>query len=235
MTRALYFAFAVAFVWPMAALPSARPRAQAAAASGAPAPAGAPDAVPRLTYSKSFAGSTPAFFQITVRRDGDAEYESIEKNGQPAQSLAFTVAPAMTRRLFALAAAVDDFARPLEAKAKVSYMGTKMLAYDDAARHQEQTFNYTTASPAAALTDLFERIGTTGEDALRLRHAARYDHLGVLQVLDGILRDARQNELGAPQLLRPTLEKVASDPQLMDVAHVRAREVLTTLAREPKS
>lgn len=226
MTRGFPALCLAAFLLPLAAQRPASP----APASSAQAPAAAQFQVPRLTYSKSFRGSVPSFLQITVRQDGVARFESVEKPGDPPATFDFTASKLLVSRVFALTRALHDLAKPvLESKSKVGYMGTKMLAYDDDGHHAQQTFNFTSVPAASELTDIFERIAASGEHAARLRHAVRYDHLGVVQELDGITQDWSEHQLLAPELLRPLLEQVANDPALMEIAHRRAHDLLAEM------
>jgi hypothetical protein len=135
-------------------------------------------------------------------------------------------------RIFLLAQQLHKFSgKRLEAKAKVSYMGSKTLAYDGGGQHGSETYNYTTVPQAAELTQIFERISETGEHAARLAHSMRYDRLGVMKELSGITHDWREHQLLELQLLRPTLEKAAADPNLMDIARKRADLLLAEMQR----
>lgn len=210
--------------------------AQAAAPGATPTPAASLlGEAPRVTYSKSFRGSVPSFLEVTIQQTGAAEFQCVDKPGDPPVRFEFTVAPPLLARVFALTRSLDDFASPvLESKSKVGYMGTKMLAYDDDTHHAQQTFNYTSVPAARDLADVFERIASTGDHAARLSHAVRYDHLGVVQELDGITQDWRQRQLLAPELLRPVLEQVVKDPALMDIAHRRANDLLAAMRDTPR-
>lgn len=227
MTRGIPALCLAALLLPLAAQRPASP----AAATSAQAPGVASRfQVPRLTYSKSFHGSVPSFLQITVRQDGVARFESVDKPGDLPVTFDFTASKPLVSRIFALVRALHDLAKPpLESKSKVGYMGTKMLAYDDDGHHTQQTYNFTSVPAASELTDIFERIAASGEHAARLRHAVRYDHLGVVQELDGITQDWSEHQLLAPELLRPLLEQVANDPALMEIAHRRAHDLLAEM------
>lgn len=203
--------------------------ALAAAASLSPLlPAAAPPA--RLTYICSFKGSAPAFVEIQMQPDGQTSFQARLHDADPLATLQFTAAPALAAQMFADARAVDNFGGPqLESKAKVAYTGDKMLAYDDGARHQSQTFTYTTLRPAAALVTAFQRITTTGADALLLQRAMRYQPLDVLGLLDRIRSDWDNHVMGAPELLAPVLRQLIADPAMMDAARSRARALLHSM------
>ncbi len=194
--------------------------------------AAAPLLSPRVTFTESFPGSQPVFFQIVVRRNGAVAYTTIEKPGQPKLHLRFT-STRLAGQVFALAHQLHDFASPqIESKKHVGAMGAKMLAYDDARHHFQQTFNFTTVRAAAELNHIFQGVSTASEDGLRLRREIRYDPLGVIQVLDQIGRDWEQNQISSGAPLVPILRHAAADPDLMHIARRRAARLLRSLTDE---
>lgn len=186
----------------------------------------------RVTYTRSFKGSVPAFLQIEVNQDGAAHATLRQHDTDEPQTLKFTASPEAVKEIFASAAKLHDFTQPkLESKQKVAYTGDKMLAFDDATHHSSQAFNFTTVAPAAALEERFEQIGITANDALNLERAMRFQPLDVLGVLDQIRSDQQGGQLGEPQLLAPDLKAAASNPALMEAAHHRATALLEALAK----
>src|SRR5882757_5480577 len=77
-------------------------------------------AAPRLTYSKSFPGSSPAWVEITIERTGAGLYKEDPKDEDP---LKFQLADADAGQIFALVDKLDRFSRPLESGLKVANMG----------------------------------------------------------------------------------------------------------------
>ena len=95
---------------------------------------------PRLFFSRAFPGSMPAYMQVTLDRDGDAEYREAADDDQP---LKFQLPEADTEEVFGLAGKLDYFKRPLESPVKVAFMGTKTFRYEDGEQRTEVKFNYT--------------------------------------------------------------------------------------------
>lgn len=210
--------------WMMAQTPATMP-----APSAAPAGNGISLDQPRVTYSRSFKGSQPAFLQVIIGQDGKSEYQTRESDGQPEQSFFFTASPPTVSEVFQLAKRAGDFRKPLEDRhSKVSYMGTKMLSLDSPTEHHQQVFNFTRNQPAMALQQLFEKIADTGEHTLKLQQAMRYDRLGVVKELNLIRVDWDQQQMLEPAILLPTLQQISRDQNLMGIARNRAAE----LARE---
>ncbi len=89
--------------------------------------AAAPDNSPRLIYSKSFPGSTPAWEEITVEKTGAGLYKDDPKDEDP---LKFQLTDAEKSEMFGLADKLDHFSHPLESGLKVANMGMKTFRYE---------------------------------------------------------------------------------------------------------
>lgn len=185
---------------------------------------------PRLTYTRSFKASDPAFISVSIAQNGQAVFQAREHDADPLATLTFSATPATVRALFADAAALKDFAGPkLQSSDKVAYTGDKSLAFDDAAAHQFQEFTYTKLTPARRMVESFEKIAATGVSAVQLARAMQFDRLDVLDTMQRIQDDWNAHALGEPQLLVPTLQKLASDSSQMQAARHRAEKLLAAL------
>jgi hypothetical protein len=185
---------------------------------------------PRLFYSRSFPGSVPPYFQVTLEQNGDTEYREAPDEDNP---LKFHLAEAETREVFGLAEKLDYFKRPLESSAKVAFMGTKTFRYENGDRKSEAKFNYTEDPQAKELMDWFDRMGESAEHNIELERAAKYDRLGVLQALL-LLESAidRKRLVGMDQYL-PMLDRIAKNESYMHTARARAAEIAEAI-RNPK-
>lgn len=220
--------------------PSGAPASGTATSGSAPAGsslAGTPAAaqlanLPRITYSRSFAGSQPAFFQIEIHQDGQATYQSREGAQDPMQSLSFQATAQLTAHLFALAGELHNFRSPkLEnLKPGMSSMGERMFAYDSPDAHHQQYFHYTANRAAAELRDTFEKISTAGEHAFALQFDMRFDRLSALKEIRSLTADYQSQQLAAPELLVPTLQEVAGDHHLMLLVRRQARQLLAKIS-----
>jgi hypothetical protein len=174
---------------------------------------------PRIIYSKSFPGSTPAFFQITVDKSGAAEYKEDPKDEDP---LKFQLTEAEASAMFALADKLDHFSRPLESGLKVANMGTKTLRFEGDGQPHETKFNYSEDLDAKSLADWFERIAESERAYIDLERSVRFDKLGVQDSIlrIEILRD--QKRLMAEKQFLPMLDRVANNESYMHMARSRA-------------
>jgi len=189
-----------------------------------------PSSQPRITFSKSFPGSNPAFLQISLDKTGAAEYREDPKDEAP---LKFHLTEAESSAIFTLADKLDHFSRPLESGLKVANMGTKTLRFEGDGQRHETKFNYSEDLDAKALADWFERIADSERAYIDLERAVRFDKLGVQDAILRIevLRD--QKRLIADQQYLPMLDRVANNESYMRMARSRAAALAESI-RAPK-
>jgi hypothetical protein len=174
---------------------------------------------PRIVYTKSFPGSSPAYVSITVERNGEVSYKEEADNDDPEK---FQLEPNSTEVMFDLAARLDHFKHPLESGLKVANMGVKTFRWVDGDRSSEQKFNYSLDENAKALHDWFEAITETERLFSELKRAARHDKLGVHDALIHIEATWIQRRLtGADQFL-PLLDQIAQNEIYLHMARQRA-------------
>lgn len=181
---------------------------------------------PRLFYSREFPGSTPAYLQVTVEKNGDAEYREAVDDDQP---LKFKLNETETKTVFDLADKLDHFKNPLEAPVKVAFMGTKTFRYLDGDQKREVKYNYTAEPLAQSLQDWFERMAESAQRRIELETAAKYDHLGLVKallLLQGALNNGR---VVAPEQYLPILDRIVKNENYMHTARARASEIAETI------
>ena len=185
---------------------------------------------PRLFYSRSFPGSVPPYFQVTLDRNGDTEYREAPDEDNPLQ---FHLTEAEANEVFGLAEKLDYFKHPLESPAKVAFMGMKTFRYENGAQKSEVKFNFSEDPQARELVDWFERMGESAEHRIELERTAKYDRLGVLKALL-LLESAmdRKRLVGMDQYL-PMLDRIAKNESYMHTARARAAEIAEAI-RNPK-
>ena len=185
---------------------------------------------PRLFYSRSFPGSVPPYFQVTLEQNGDVEYREAPDEDNP---LKFHLAEADTREVLGLAEKLDYFKHPLESTLKVAFMGMKTFRYENGDQKSEVKFNFSEELAARELVDWFERMAESAEHRIELERTAKYDRLGVLKALL-LLESAmdRKRLVGLDQYL-PMLDRIAKNENYMHTARARAAEIAEAI-RNPK-
>jgi hypothetical protein len=189
-----------------------------------------PDTV-RLSYSKSFPGSTPPWMEITIERTGAGQYREDPKDDDPVK---FQLTGGDLSRILGLADKLDHFSRPLESGLKVANMGMKTFRYEADGHSGEVKFNYSEDPDARALNDCFERIAETERGLIDLETTVRFDKLGVQQSIlrIEILRD--QKRLVAPEQFLPMLDRVVSNEIFLHMARDRAAALAEWIRAIPK-
>jgi hypothetical protein len=185
---------------------------------------------PRIFYSKSFPGSTPAYVEITLERSGAAVYKEAPDDELP---LKFRLTEAETSDVFGLADKLEHFKNPLESGLKVAFMGNKTFRYENGAERTEAKYNYTTDLSAQALQDWFERMSESEEMRIELERTAKYDRLGVDKALRTLFYAMDRKRLVALDQYLPMLDRIANNESYMHTARAKAAE-LAEMIRAPK-
>lgn len=180
--------------------------------------AGLAAGAPRVVYSKTFPGSDPAYVKIVVEQDGSATY--LEDPADMPEK--FKLDAASTQAIFGLADKLQHFSRKLESDLKVAKMGEKVYRWEDGAAATEVKLNFSTDLDAQALQDWFERISQSERVLLDLRRTARFDRLGVHEVLLRLEALWKQKKLVGPEQFLPQLDRVSKNEVYMNMARERA-------------
>ena len=175
-------------------------------------------AEPRITYTKEFPGSSPAYIAITVERSGDVAY----KESKDEEPLRCKLSGPETDEIFGLAQKLEYFSRPLESNLKVAKMGLKTFRFEDGATSRETKFNYSLDPEAQALNDWFERIAESEQSFIRLERAVKYDKLGVNEALLLLQISYEKSRLVGPEQFLPLLDRVAKNDSYLHMARERS-------------
>jgi len=160
----------------------------------------------RLTYIKSFPGSTPAYVMVTLDKNGDTEYHDAPDDDQP---LKFKLADSDVQTVFGLAERMDYFKHPLESPLKVAFMGAKTFRYESGAVKTEVKYNYSEDPSAQALQDWFERMCESAQYRIELE------------------RD-RKRLVALDQYL-PMLDRISNNETYMHTARAQAAGIADTI------
>jgi len=187
--------------------------------------------VPRIIFSKSFPGSQPAFFLITVAGTGAASYNETQ---DPDNAEKLQLEPSATSEIFQIADRLDHFSKPLESGLKVANMGEKTLRWESGGGSWESKFNYSTNEDAKLLADRFEAIAVSAQTLLELRRSIRHDRLGVNAAVLKIQSLWNDKRLVATADFLPVLDRVANDEVYIHMARERAAQIADAIRARSK-
>jgi len=179
----------------------------------------------KLTFTKVFPGSTPAWVKIVLEKNGQAVYTEAPDDPQP---LTFKLTEAETATMYGLAEKLQWFTRPIESGLPVAKMGDKTFRYEGEGKSQEQKFNYSSDPDAQALADWFERISESERYLLELERSARFDKLGVNRVILQIQAAYERKRLVAVDQFLKWLDRVTKNESYLNMARDRASRLAET-------
>jgi hypothetical protein len=190
--------------------------------------------LPTITFDRVWEEYKPQNVEITVRATGSAKYISRnpftppEQAGQDADYLLeFTISQRNQERLFRYAREANYFNGDFSYKKRaVASTGKKTLTYADRDRYFETTYDYSDNKAIQQITDIFQGISNTIECGRKLQYLRRFDKLGLEAELKAMEDAAASHSLDELQIIAPTLQSLAEDPAILNIARQRAQRLL---------
>lgn len=187
--------------------------------------------VPTISFALEWKVSDPQWYEITVDQNGQATYESkphANDNQPPGEpyTLHFIMSEPSRTRIFQIAGALHDFKGNFETRAKIAQTGKKTLTFRQGDKVSTTTLNYSDNQLMNDLITLFQKMSTTFETAQKLDYDIRFDKLGLDRDLKSMVQLDKGNQLAELQVIAPTLERIANDESVMNIAREKARQLL---------
>jgi hypothetical protein len=197
-------------------------------------------AIPVVTFNCLWEAATPQNYTVTVHSTGTARYVSNnparpaeDKDADPEYSIEFFMSAPNRTKVFALAQQAGYFNGEFDYKKHtLANTGRKTLTYADLSRNFQTTFNWSENMAIDQLTRLFTGISSTIEHGRKLAFLHRYDKLGLEDELKGMENEAKSGYLAELQIIGPTLESIASDASVLNIARARAGRLLELSRKE---
>ena len=190
------------------------------------------DAPAVVTFTIDFPTSQPEHYSIRVQSDGLARYQSSGRRSPDSDEidsfdLDFTVAAETRQKIFELAAKAGYFQRDVDSHHKdLAFTGKKTLAYKDARRSGEATYNYSLKPAVQDMTSLMQSLSATLEFGHRLQYDHQYQKLALDEELKRMEGLARNNELIEVAAIQPILDQIIADQSVINVTRARAQRLL---------
>jgi len=179
-------------------------------------------------------------YAISVDDAGNAHFEGV---GNPVDSgdgdsfsQDFTMSDANRQKIFELAKRLDYFQGDLESKAKnIAKTGQKTLIYHGKtatggqAVNTAAAYNYSTNAEVQELTRFFQAVATTIDFGRKLAFQYRFDKLGLDARLYSLQEMYTTHFVEELRAIEPILQKIASDPNMMHINRVTAKQLLKSI------
>jgi hypothetical protein len=177
-------------------------------------------------------------YTISVDDAGSTHFEGvgnpIENGDSDTYSQDFIMSAANRQKIFELAKKADYFQGNLEAKQKnIAKTGQKILQYHGkpgggGPAHSSATYNYSPNSDVEELTRIFQAIATTLDFGRKLAFQYRFDKLGMDARLKSLQDLQASHYVEELQSIGPILQKIASDPNMMHINRMTAKQLLNS-------
>ena len=187
-----------------------------------------------VSFTLDFPGANPSHYEIAVTSEGQGSYSSdgkIDDHSDPvdAGKMNFTVSEKVRTQIFELAKSAHYFNGKVDSGRKnVANTGAKTLAYKDASRSSQATYNYSSQVPIERLTSIFQGLSTTLESGRRLSYFHKYEKLALDDELKRMEELQKEDSLVDIPAIEPVLKNIASDSSIMNVSRARALRLLNT-------
>jgi hypothetical protein len=210
----------------------------------AAAPATRSGATITYEFERTAPGVSVPRYTVVLHEDGSGTYHAEEVERRSADSVVqqvstkiidrpMTVSADTTAKMFQTARALNRFNVFCGTKVKnVADTGKKTLSYAGADGSGSCTYNYSDDKSVMELTDLFYGIVYTMDVGRKLDFERRFDRLGLdaeMIALEQAVKDKHALELGN---IAPTLQRLASDPEMMQRVQTRAAKLLVLASAE---
>jgi hypothetical protein len=178
-------------------------------------------------------------YTISVDDAGNTHFEGagnpIESGDDDAFAQDFTMSDANRQKIFDLAKKADYFQGNLESKQKnIAQTGQKTLVYQgrtgsgDRVIKSLAVYNFSPNSDVQELTRIFQAIATTLDFGRKLTFQYRFDKLGIDATLKSIQDMQASHYVEELPAIEPVLQKIASDPNMMHINRVTAKQLLNS-------
>jgi hypothetical protein len=223
-------AFVILVVLALVPLISSQPAAQAQKPDQA-------SVTPSITFERVWQDFIPQSVTIAVSANGAAKYSSRDpgKDGGEADEYhtEFTMSHDRCDKLFRYATEANYFQGDFTFKKHaVASTGKKTLTYVDASRRFTTTYDYSEHKAIQEITSIFMGISNTIEHGRKLQFMRRFDKLGLEAELKAMEDAAESHSLVEIQLIAPTLESIAEDHTILNIARQRAHRLLAKAKSE---
>lgn len=179
-------------------------------------------------------------YTISVDDSGNAHFEGvgnpIDSGDGDAYSQDFTMSDANREKIFNLAKKANFFQGDFEAKLKnIAKTGQKSLEYRGKTATGGQTvntaatYNYSSNADVQELTRFFQAVATTIDFGRKLAFQYRFDKLGLDARLYSLQEMQASHFAEELQAIEPILQKIASDPNMMHINRVTAKQLLKSI------
>jgi len=192
-------------------------------------------AAPVFEADYSNPGLTPAHWVLTLSPDGSGHFRS-ERGSVPMDAAQGPEAANIDRdiqvsaeyatHVFEQARLHRMFSTDCESHMKVAFQGWKKFTYTGPDGTGSCTFNYSKDKAIQALGESLVAVAATIVEGARLETLLQHDRLGLDKEMEYLTEAAADGRVQQTVAIKPILEKLADDDDVMERVRKRARALL---------
>jgi hypothetical protein len=216
----------------LAVLAALLPAAVVAAQQPAASPADSPAAIEVQVTNP---GVAPPLWKLSLDENGRGQFDA--EAGPPHSAVKDEIvlgeihrpvqfSPGFTAHVFAVARERKFFAFPCEGHMKVAFQGTKRLSYTGPDGSGACEYNYSRDKAIQELGESFMAVETTLLFGARLEKLLQHDRLGLDQAMEDLAAAVHSGSAIEVGAIRETLDRIASDDEVLERARRKARLLL---------
>jgi len=193
-----------------------------------------------ITYSFDYSELSPNHFEITLDASGKGTYDAqySELNLQVGQSLTFQktiqLEPATMKKIMTKIVALEYLKGNYDyTKQRIAFTGKKKITYKDSLHQGSTTLNWSENKDVMELVDTFQGIETTLEIGRRLEYFYKHQKLGLFEEMKHAQEADQNGWLRESYLIRDILQKLISDPKVIQSVRNGAKSLMDRTATSP--
>jgi hypothetical protein len=197
--------------------------------------------LPEVRFEFNDPTRTPAHWALRFHPDGSGDFHA-ERGSAPAGERVLVggdlardlqLNPAFAATVFTVARRHHLFQQKCDSGRKLAFTGEKKLIYRGPEGEGSCAYNYSDDKEIQQLGDTLQAVAETLLASARIELLIQHDRLGVdaeLEALANAVADGRARQL---VVIRPLLERISQDEELMERVRRRARSLLARVDANP--
>ena len=118
-----------------------------------------------------------------------------------------------------------DHPETFESGKKIADLGAKRLTIEMPGGNREATFNYSLRKDVTDLSAFFEGLINQETLGFDIRNAMQFEKLSIPKRLEQVENELKANRISDPDRLIPMLERIETDPQIVNYARMQAARI----------
>jgi hypothetical protein len=208
--------------------------AQSQSDEGSAAPAAAHPSGPVIVIDYANPHLSPSHWRLTLHSDGSGQFvsemgtvnDSPGKLRTPDVSRDVQLTSTFTASVLETAKRHSWFNQDCESHLKVAYQGDKTLSYAGPDGRGSCTYNYSRDREIQTLGDNIGAVAETIIEGVRLEMLLQHDPLGLDKEIQNLVDAAQEGRAQQLCVIRPILERLASDDHVLELVRKRAKSLL---------